>query len=79
MFDCPPALVPKQRRSVYVLQTKEPEPFLAYGGGAKVFNSGAVALAPGKKWHERRLTKHALNRFYSLLTTIFCFGLAGVA
>ena len=63
-----------------MLQTKEPEPFLAYGGGAKmVFSSGALALAPAKKWHERRLTKHALNRFYSLLTTIFCFGLAGVA
>ena len=65
-----------------MLQTKEPEPFLAYGGGAKmVFSSGALALAlaPAKKWHERRLTKHALNRFYSLLTTIFCFGSAGVA
>ena len=59
-----------------MVQTKEPEPFLAYGGAAKmVFSSGA----PAKKWHERRLTKHALNRFYSLLTTIFCFGLAGVA
>jgi len=62
-----------------VLQTKETKLFLAYGGGAKGFSSGALALAPAKKWHERRLTKHALNRFYSLLTTIFCFGLAGVA
>jgi hypothetical protein len=62
-----------------VLRTEEPEPFLAYGGGATVCNSGALALVPVKKQHERRLTKHALNRFYSLLTTIFWFGLAGVA